>query len=403
MEFQYVALDKNGQHVSATATADSVAALISRLKNKGFIPLRVSETRQASAQISKIKKIFIPQITSKELVVFTRQLATILNSGVLLTDAIMTIAEDMDNQYFCDILKDVWTDINGGKTLSLALSKYPIFPTTYTAVVKSGEEVGNLGNTLMGLAKYLEDSERTKEKIVNAMRYPTFLFLFMLLIVSAMVIFLIPKFSRLFSNAGVELPLLTRIVVGFSDFCLKNAALEILGITGLGFLVWHLLKNPEIRYKFDYYILKLPIIGNLALKALISQFCRTFGILISGGVSMVAALAVSSDVMKNLYLNNIIDQVRAKVISGEALSDAMKAHKMMPRIMVKMIAVGEKSGKLDEMLTKTSDYYDRDLESALDGFTSLLEPVFVVLIGGIVLIVALALYLPIFKLSATAH
>ena len=405
MKFQYIAYNKNGKRISATIEADSIPALVSRLKNQGLTPLRISKVRVVKTLFSKIKLILRRgRIKGMEVAIFTRQLATILDSGITLTTTINTISDDMENLYFRSRLKRILAEVNAGKSLSEALSLYPdIFPVTYVAVVRSGEEVGNLAAALANLAKYLEDYERMKQRFINAMRYPVFLLIFMIFVVSVIVIFLIPKFKALFTRAGSDLPLLTRIVVGISEFWLKNGLLGFVILVFLWILVSYLLTIFRIRFMFDYFKLKLPIIGKILYKAVILRFCRTFSILLSGGVSLVSALSVSKGVVKNLFLEQLIDDVKENVVSGAFLSETFKTSQLMPNIVVKMVEVGEKTGKLDEMLKRTADYYDKELEATLESFSAMIEPVFIILIGGIVLIVALALYLPIFEISKAMH
>lgn len=400
MEFQYTARDKSGRHISSVATADAIDTLVGRLKNEGLIPLRISEVKSAGVSLKKSRGLQRGRVKANELAVFARQLSSILNAGVLLTEAMRTISEDMENPYFGALIARVVDDINAGEHFSLALSKYPaVFPSTFVAVVRSGEEVGNLGMTLGNLAQYLENYERMRQKLKSAMMYPMFLFGFFVFVVAVIVLFLIPKFKGIFSHAGAQLPLLTRIVVGISEFCLKNIAAGIIFTVLIGTLIWYLLKVKTIRFSVDKWALKLPIFGNIIRKAMVARFCHTFSILLAGGVGITVGLSVSGDVVNNLFLRRIIEKIKNKVIAGCSLDESIKTQGVFPKIVAKMVAVGEKSGKLDDMLKRSAEYYDAELDATLNNFSSLIEPVFIVLIGGVVLIVVLALYLPIFKIS----
>jgi len=404
MEFRYSVIEKNGKKLTGVANAESSSALVSRLKNEGFTPIKISKLKRTSSLIERIKLPSKGKVSNMEVAVFTRQLATILGAGVLLTEALRSIADDMENHYFRGVIEIILADIAAGKAFSQSLALHPhTFSHIYVAVVKSGEEIGNLASTLSSLAKYLEDYERMRQKFVNAMRYPIFLVCFIILVVSIIVLFLIPKFKSLFSHAGVELPLLTRIVVGVSEFFLKNI-FAMLGVVILSWIaVWYLLKNFRVKFTVDYFILKLPFIGKLLIKVTVSRFFRTFSILLSGGVSLVQTLQVSNEVVSNLFFRHVVEDIRDRVIAGTPLNEAMRMHRVIPRIAMKMAAVGEKSGMLDDMLKRTADYYDQEIEAVLNNLSAIIEPVFIIIIGIVVLIVALALYLPIFNLSAAVH
>ncbi|HTY44614.1 MAG TPA: type II secretion system F family protein [Patescibacteria group bacterium] len=404
MEFQYTACDKSGKRIKAIEKADALALLVSRLKNQGLTPLSISEVKQAQNSLDAQRRTWFNRVKRKELAVFSRQLASILHAGILLTEALHTIAEDMENQYFKHAITRIVEDVNAGTSFSSALARYPdIFPATYLAVIKAGEAVGNLAATTTNLAKYLEDYERMREKFRSALMYPVFLSSFLVFVVTIIVVFIIPRFKQIFAQAGARLPLLTRIVVGVSEFCLKNAPAALFVVAIGVMLSCFFLKIPKIRYAFDARLLRVPQLGKLIRKALIARFCRTFSVLLGGGVGIATSLVVSGDVVSNSYLRHLVGAIKNAVVSGVALADAMKPHQTFPRIVVKMVAIGEKSGKLDDMLRRSAEYYDQELETTLNNFSSLIEPVFIVLIGGVVLTVVLALYLPIFKIASAVR
>ena len=404
MEFRYVANDLKGKRISNTAFAPNVSDLVMRLKTDGLLPLKVYEIKPSNGKAKAFLKMpSTSKVSGKELAIFTRQLAATLTSGLLLTEALETIAEDLENVYFCNVIKKLFEDIRGGKDFSMALNKFPrIFPKTYIAIIRSGEATGKLDRTLTNLAKYLENSERMKEKVKSALRYPMFILGFAWFVVGVIVFFLIPRFKGMFSAAGAQLPLLTRIVVGISEFCLKNVFATALIIFAGWILFLYLMKIPAFRYQVDVLKLKLPIVGKEVIhKAKVSSFCRTLGTLLAGGVGLSTALEITAQVVNHLQISEAIERIRVRVVGGSSISDEIKAQKkLFPRLVSKMAAVGEKTGRTDEMLKRTADYYDEELETTLQNLTALLEPALIVFIGGIVLIVVLALYLPIFKMSS---
>ncbi len=401
MEFKYIATDKQGKRVMGVTRAESISALVMRLKNEGRVPVKIFKAQSANKKSKSSFKFLTQRVKSKELVIFTRQLAAILSAGLLLSESLETIAEDMENDYFSKIIMDIKKDIMGGSDFSMALAKHPkIFSKTYTSIIRSGEATGNLHKTTTDLAKYLENTDRMREKVKSALRYPLFILGFAVFVVLVIVLFLIPKFTGMFASAGAKLPLLTRIVAGISNFAVHNFLAFVIMSVLIWATAWYLFKIPEIRFSFDLFKLKLPVVGKeIIQKALVSRFCRTLAILLSGGVGLASSLDIVSQVVDHLGMNRAIERIKARVVAGASLSDEIKAQKVFPRLVFKMTAVGERTGRIDEMLERTADYYDEELEITLQNLTSLLEPALIIFIGGIVLIVVLALYLPIFKLS----
>lgn len=402
MEYKYIANNNKGKRVTSTAIAPNVSALVMRLKSEGLVPVKVIEVKSSNDKYKLKIKMRRGRVTNKQLAVFTRQLAATLTAGLLLTEALETISEDNENRYFCEVLKKLREEIQGGHNFSSVLAKYPrIFPNTYVAIVKSGEATGTLDKTLTHLAKYLEAAERMREKVKTAIRYPLFVMGFAFFVVSVIVLFLIPKFKGMFDSAGARLPLLTRIVVSISEFCLHNALLVLILIIASTILFWYLMKVPVFRYTMDVWQFKIPIIGKEIIhKARVSSFCRTLGTMLSGGVGLSHSLEITSQVVDHLQLGQAIERIRVRVIAGSAISDEIRAQKkLFPRLVSKMAAVGEKTGRIDDMLIRTADYYDEELETTLQNLTAILEPALVIFVGGMVLIVVLALYLPIFNLA----
>ena len=341
------------------------------------------------------------KVSGKELAVFTRQLAATLSAGLLLTEALETISDDLENKYFAEILADIRERIQAGSDFSSALERYPkIFPATYTSIVQSGEATGNLHVTMASLARYLEASERLKEKVKNAVRYPLFVLSFAIFVLLVIVFFLIPKFQTMFMSSGAQLPLLTRLVVGFSEWSIKYFPFVLAG----GVFMWlgtiYCMRFEKFHYAVDRLKLKVPVLGKEVIhKSLVSRYCRTLGFLLEGGVGLSKSLEITALAVDHLPTQQAIDSLRRRVISGASISDEMRKYPIFPRLSAKMTAVGERSGKIHEMLTRTADYYDDELESTLQNLTTMLEPVLIILVGGIVLLVVLALYLPIFQMS----
>jgi len=404
VEYKYTAEHQTtGKRVTNIAKADSVSDLVSQLRTDGLLPLTVNKVAAASNQ-AKSLKIFLTRrrVTGKELAVFTRQLGVTLASGLLLTEALDAIGEDLENEFFQDVISKIRASIQGGSDLSTALAKFPkVFPVTYTAIIKSGEATGEMHKTIAGLAKYLEDTERLKEKVKSAVRYPLFVMGFAILVVTVMVLVLIPKFAAMFESAGAKLPFLTRVIINISNFSIHFAPFLIVGCI-LGWIAFvYCLRFEKFRYTVDALKLRIPILGKHVIhKALVSRFCRTFGFLIAGGVSVSNSLDITSQVVDHRLMGDAIAQIRERVVGGSTISGEMRKQKIFPRLASKMVAVGERSGRLSEMFERTAGYYEDELESTLQNLTTMLEPVLIIFVGAIVLIVVLALYLPIFHLAS---
>ena len=402
MKLKYIAHDPQGKRISDVAVADDVGSLVARLKTGGLLPVKVYEVQSSQSEWKKMISKFKSSVKGKELAVFTRQLAATLSAGLLLTESLDTIMDDLENEYFREVIKKVVTDIRGGSSFSVALRKHPkVFPHTYTSIIKSGEATGNLDKTLTDMALYLEDAERLKEKVKSAVAYPLFVFGFACFVVFVIVVFLIPKFKGLFDTAHAKLPLLTRIVMGVSDFTLHNILWVFIAAVLAGIAIWRLLKFPQVRYKADVMKFKIPILGKgIIYKSTVSRFCRTLSVLLAGGVGMAVSLEITRDTVDHLPMAEAIEKIRARVLSGSSLADEIRAQKIFPSLVAKMTAVGQRTGRIDNMLERTADYYEDELENTLKKLASLLEPALIIFVGGIVLFVILALYLPIFNLSS---
>lgn len=399
MEFEYTAQDEKGNRIRAQLKVESLSVLIGHLKNQGLLPLQVREIVSKKNGVRK-SSFFQPKVKLKDLVVFTRQLSSALNAGLLLTEALETIHSDLENRHFGNVIDSIIKQIRGGSSFSNALMKYPkIFSGSFVAIAKAGEESGSLARTVTDLANYLEETERLVRKIRSATHYPIFLICFCIIVVSLIVFFIIPKFQLIFAQFNFPLPLLTRIVVGVSEAATKNILWFILSLVISVSLFSFLLKSPRIRLSFDRFKFKIFVLGKIIKKLWITRFSRTLSILISGGVGLISALPIASDVGNNLYLRNIVDSIRNNVIAGNTLSVAFKNQMIFPGMFVKMIQVGEKTGKLSEMLKRNAEHYEKELEDVINTFSALIEPVLIVFIGCIVGVVVVAFYLPIFKIS----
>lgn len=402
MEYQCAVKTKEGKRINRLLVADNPSDVISQLRGEGLLPLKISKKAASNGKTKKKWLIFEGgRVKQKELAVFTRQLGVTLTAGLLLAEALEAISEDLENVFFQKIILKIKMDVQCGTDFSTALARYPkIFSPSYRAIVRVGEATGRLYKTLTNLAKYLEDAERLKEKVKSAIRYPLFVMSFAGVVMFVMVFFLIPQFASMFSDFNAELPLLTRIVVGFSNFCVKYVAFCLVGIFVLCGVFVYLKRYRKFQYFLDYLKIKMPIIGkHIIHKSLISSYCRSLGFMLSAGVDLKTSLEITSQVVNHLIMSEAIDNVNVRVVAGGSISEEMRKQKIFTGLSAKMTSVGERTGKLSDMLERTSQYYEDELEVTLTNLTTMLEPALIVFVGANVLVVVLALYLPIFHLS----
>jgi type IV pilus assembly protein PilC len=401
MNFQYIASDpKTGKRIASIAAADSIDHLVKNLHSEGLLPLKVTACNSRFS----LAQFFGPPETvkGKELAMFTRQLGSILNSGLVLTDGLEIVAEDMENEYFKNVIRKVRNDITAGSAFSLALMKYPkVFSKAYCQIIRSGEESGQLYKTISNLALHLEKVEQIGRKVKSAMAYPMFILIFTGAVMSAMLLLLVPKFKEIYSQVDAQLPLPTQMIMDLSDFVLHNILWIIVGAVLLALGIRHIVQKPEMKGSLDNLKTKIPLMGKAVVhKSLVSQFCRTFGFLISSGVEISSCLDIVADVVDHEGIKTSIKQIRKRVVTGgSSLSMAIREHKIFPRLIPKMVSVGEKAGRLSEMLTRTADYYDQEVEQTITSLLALIEPTLIAFVGGMVAVVVVALYLPIFKLA----
>ncbi len=403
-QFNYIAVDSNGKKIKGSSEAENSFTLAARLRKQSITI--ISAERIEEKRIKKDKKpgnsffSLTKRITTEDLVIFYRQLSTMVDAGVQLVDSLDVLADQAGNPTFQKVLKDVKRNIEAGESFSSALARYShIFPVLGISMIKAAEIGGNLGNILSQLATYVEDKDKIDKKIKSATSYPRFILIFFGLVLSGVVFGLIPKFKDIFESFGADLPGITLVMIAISDFAKNNILYEIILIIGLiaGFKVFA--RSDWGRHFIDGMKFKIPVFGKMALKSTIARFCKTLGTLTKNSVQLVDALIISAETANNVVIQEIVEDVKKNVTGGVSLARSMQDHVIFPVMMVKMIAVGEQSGAMEIMLEKVSEFYDRQFNSSIDGLTSIIEPVLMIGLGAIALIVVLSVYLPIFQMS----
>ncbi|MCM8758661.1 MAG: type II secretion system F family protein [Candidatus Omnitrophica bacterium] len=404
-KYFFVARDPSGKRREGLLEADSNTAVISMLRRQQLLPVEVklvSDRGKLVAITEKEKTIRRGKVSLPEMALFSRQLATMLEAGIPILDSIQDLAEQTPNKYFSNVLNDIAGEIREGSSFSKALSKYPkVFSQLYVALVLSGEESGNLVEVLKDLSSELEDQLTLIRKVRQALSYPAVIIVFFVAVVSFVFLYLIPKFQEIFESFGAQLPLFTRIILNISKFSLKFFPFLLVGLILLFIFLSFFRKTFYGSRKIDAFKLKLPVFGDLFLKISLARFSRSLATLLQGGVSIVAALEIVARTTGNTILEDYIKRLREGVIGGELLGVEMKKYRIFPAMMVRMVTVGEETGRTDDMLTRVSKFFRDEVDVTLNILSSILEPILIIGLGVIVGVVVLAIYLPIFKLAAT--
>jgi type IV pilus assembly protein PilC len=402
-KFAFKARNAAGGLVEGSRITSSEKELVTLLRGEGLIVFSVAETRDRAAKSEKRLRKGMKRggsITGQDMAVFCRQLATLINAGVSILDGIDDVAEMVNTEKFQKILKAIASDIREGSTFSDALRKHQkIFGKVFIALVTVGEKSGKLGKVLLDLSDYQENAVKLKRKVKAASAYPLFIAGFFFLALAGLVLFLIPRFKAMFTSFGADLPLPTKIVMAFSDACLHNfPVLLLLAIGGIvGVTMFY--RTPSGRFAIDRVELNMPIFGELITKVVFARFFQTLSTLIKSGTDIVASLDIAAKTTNNLVVEKMVDQIRSKVVEGSTMSEEMAKNPLFPRMVVRMTAIGEKSGKLDELFDKLSDYYGDEVDAAVAMMSSLIEPVLIVSLGLVVGIFVVVMYLPIFRLA----
>ncbi|HVD16497.1 MAG TPA: type II secretion system F family protein [Actinomycetota bacterium] len=396
--YTYKVRDRQGRMIGGTLEADSQGAVATRLRQMGYAPISIEAAKRGGLKM----EISLPgggRVKPKDLAVFSRQFATMINSGLSLLRALTILAEQTANKRLATVIGEVRAEVEKGTALSVALAQHPkVFNRLYVAMIRSGEVGGFLDQVLLRVAETLEREVALRSKIKSAMTYPVVVFAMVLMIVSAMLVFIVPMFKNLYASLGGQLPLPTRILVGVSDVVKQGFPFVILGIilASFGFRRW--IATSSGRYRMDAFKLKAPVFGPLFHKTALSRFSRTLATLLRSGVPILQSLEIVSETVNNGVLSKAVKDTQDAVREGESLAVPLAKHAVFPAMVVQMLAVGEETGALDTMLSKVADFYDQEVEAAVDALTSLIEPILIAVMGGAVGSMVIALYMPMFNI-----
>jgi type IV pilus assembly protein PilC len=396
--YAYRVRDREGKMAAGSMEAESEEAVVSRLRQLGYAPISIEAEKGAGFK-AEVRLPGSGRVKLKDLAVFSRQFATMINSGLSLLRALTILGEQTSNRRLGEVIVQVRAEVEKGSSLSAALAKHPkVFNRLYVSMVRAGEIGGFLDQVLVEVAETFEKEVTLRGKIRSAMTYPVVVFAMVLLIVSAMLVFIVPTFAGLYESLGGTLPLPTRMLISASNGMRRFFLLIVLGLVGLAFAYKRWRATPAGRYRLDQFKLKVKVFGPLFHKSAISRFSRTLATLIRTGVPILQALEIVAETVNNGVISRAVRDVQDSVREGESLATPLSKHPVFPAMVVQMMAVGEETGALDIMLSKVADFYDQEVEAAVASLTSMIEPILIAVMGAAVGGMVIALYLPLFNI-----
>jgi type IV pilus assembly protein PilC len=393
--FQWSGKTTKGIVETGEITAKTKEEVIAQLRNRNITPTIITE------KPTKVRRFGLGgKVKDKDLVVFTRQFATMIDAGLPLVQALDILSTQVENKNFGRTIAQIKVDVESGSTYADALMKHPkIFTELYANMVAAGEAGGILDTILNRLAAYIEKAMKLKKKVKGAMVYPAVVTTIAVLVIAIIMIFVVPTFAKMFAQLGGVLPLPTRIIINMSNFIAGIGGLLVLGaIVAFVVFIVQFRRTAKGKHIIDKILLKLPIFGVLLQKVAVAKFTRTLGTLVSSGVPILDGLEITAKTSGNKVIEYAIMDVRKAVIAGKTLAEPITKAKVFPPMVTHMIAVGESTGALDSMLSKIADFYDDEVDAAVSNLTAMMEPMLMVFLGGAVGFIVIAMYLPIFKL-----
>jgi general secretion pathway protein F len=398
--FEYTAVDATGRERKGVLEGDTARAVRQMLRDQSLLPLAVNEVLLTENRRERKQFSLRRGISAADLSLLTRQIATLVRSGLPLEESLLAVSEQTERPRIRSIIMGVRAKVMEGHALADGLGDFPaVFPELYRATVSAGEQSGHLDTVLERLADYTESREQMRSRTLTAMLYPVLLFIVCVSIVAMLLTFVVPKIVKQFENSKAELPFLTQVLIAFSDF-LRNWGLLLLAILilgSIGFVRW--LRDPAARRRFDAFLLRLPLIGRVVRGNNTARFARTFSTLTSSAVPVLEAMRIAGEVVTNLPMRDAVQAAAARVREGAPIGRSLGASKLFPPMMIHLISSGESSGDIETMLDRAATNQEREMDSILGAVVGLLGPLMILVMGGLVLLIVLAMLLPIFQLN----
>jgi type IV pilus assembly protein PilC len=399
--YKYAARDQEGKNVDGRISADSEAVIIAELRKRNLIILNISEEKESAFKKTMSKPQGGKKVKAEDLVIFTRQFATMVDAGIPILQSLEALSEQTVNPTFKAALSTIREDIQVGSSLSSAFEKHPkIFDQLYVNMIRVGESGGILTTILERIAGYLEKSERLRQKVKGALIYPTVVVSMAIMITVGLLVKVVPTFSQIYSSLGQQLPAMTQMLIDLSDM-LQHDLLYMIGAGfGAAFLFDKYKKTPAGHIQVDTLLLKMPVFGDLICKVSVSRFCRTFATLSQSGVPILESLDIVGKTCGNRVIEILVDEIKLSVKEGESIALPLSKSTIFPLMVTRMIAIGEKSGQLEKMLAKVAEFYDEQVDTAVEGLTKLIEPLIIGFLGIVVGFIVVALFLPILNMTS---
>ncbi|MGE0526049.1 MAG: type II secretion system inner membrane protein GspF [Bdellovibrionales bacterium] len=400
--FEYRGLNRSGRTVRGTVDGDNLRAAKAKLKRDGIFVTDLKDKSRHAKKAKGKKATSSKGVSVSELSMMTRQLATLLKANIPLVDALTAVSEQVENAFLSEAVADIKNNVNEGGAFHKALAKYPkVFDKIYVSMCEAGEMSGTLDVILIRLAEFKEGQTALTSKVKSALLYPILMLGFTMILLSVLFVYVIPKIVTVFeSTPELKLPWYSVVVIDISGF-LVNYWLILIIFSVLSFILFRTWRNtPNGRAQWDAIFLKLPLIGKIGRIVAVSRFTRTLSTLLNGGVPMLAAMSIVRNVVDNEVIAKAIDVGRENISEGESIAGPLKKSGQFPPIVIHMINIGEKTGELENMLLQVSDAYDFQVKTAIDGMTSLLEPLMIIVMGGVIGIIVFAIMIPMFQLSS---
>ena len=395
--YQYQAMDSSGRPVSGKLEADTIESVRTKLSDLRYFVTGIKEVKSLAGPESWLSRF--QRVKLRDLVVFSRQFATMIDAGLSVVKCLDILQQQAKDQKLREVIASTKHDVASGASLTEAIGKHPrVFSNLYVNMIRSAEAGGILDTVLDRLAGFLEKEQEIKGKVKSAMMYPSVVFVFAILMLNALIFFVLPKFRDIFQTMELKLPWVTKTMLDGSAFCIKYWYIPLATVIGAIVAYKIYAKTESGHYNIDAVKLRIPIVGDLALKMSVSRFARTFGTLISSGVPVLRAMEIVVETAGNRVIGETIKRARSSVKEGEKISGPLFASKLFPTMVTQMIAVGEETGRLDQMLSKVADFYDQEVDATLKGLTSLIEPLMIVGLGLIVGFIAVSVISPIYQL-----
>lgn len=398
--YRFKAIQSDGKEITEVMTANTIAEVQEKIRDKGLYLIQIREDVEKKSAAEELS--FGGKITAKQISIFCKQFATLLKAGVPVAAGLDILYRQTENKKFKEALEDVYTEVQKGSQVSTAIRNHPkVFPSLMVNMIESGEVTGNLDNVMERLAVHYEKDAKINSRIKGAMIYPIALSVVAIVVVIFLITVILPTFTSMFTSSGTELPLPTRILLGISDFIRGYWYIAIAGVGAMAFIIHRYLNSKTGRYQFDALKFKLPVVKGSIDKIVTARFTRTLGSLLRSGIPLIDALEIAGSVTGNVVIEEKVHYIASEVEKGETLGVSLKRTPTFGPMVVSMIQIGEESGSLDQMLDKSADFYEQELEDAIDRLLKLMEPLLIVFMAVIIGFIVIAMALPMFDMVNT--